>query len=97
MSDDHQKEENKEMTFPVTAPRESLSPIVHRKSSIQFTYNQQQYTPSSSSTRPSFDNSSVHQNDGNFKTTVLSENTITVSDNPFLFIDSTNDDIIPGK
>ena len=75
--------------------RESLSPIAHRKSSIQINYNTHQYT---NTYAMNYENSEFQQNDNsNCKSTLLSENSLSFSENPCVLVDSSNDIIIPTK
>ena len=96
-------------------PRESLSPIIHRKSSIGINYQTnhiQQYQLNFNSPEENHNNlnqmnntnqyhqyesSSVQPNEINYRSSILSENTLSISDNPYLNINSTNDEIIPTK
>ena len=109
--------------------RESLSPIIHRKSSIGInygtnrlsampinfntsedssptSYQHQQYnqiTPQPQSNQLNqlnnmnqLESSSIQSND-HYKSTLLSENTFSYSDNPYININSSNDDMYPSN
>ena len=76
--------------------RETLSPIAHRKSSIAIPlFGQQPQTfPNHSENRQSEHGFEYPQNT---TTTMLSENTLSVSENPYVYVNSEMDYVVPSK